>query len=208
MDNDLKEFIDRYIGRGFGSMNKNDFEVEIFHYLLKTNYFKSLKEYDISIQLKIPQSKVKRLKYEADLKFPKENKDEMIKDILDNAKISFDRKCLVLSIEDEIIRKYLDCEIKKHNGYSDLSFNTELMRLDFEDYIYLVDKIEGGKRVDEIKGKLESWFLSKENGDKEKLKKIRFKDLFFEFVKGFAKGAGVETGKLTIKVLFGTLGII
>ena len=99
MDNDLKKFIDRYIERGFGSMNKNDFEVEIFHYLLQTNYFESTKDYEISRQLRIPQSKVKRLKYESELKYPEKNQDEKVKEILGNAKIYFDRECIVLSIE-------------------------------------------------------------------------------------------------------------
>ncbi|MBO7132761.1 MAG: hypothetical protein J6W06_01190 [Bacteroidales bacterium] len=190
MDNDLKKFIDRYIERGFGSMNKNDFEVEIFHYLQKNGYFKSQTDYDISIQLRMPQSKVKRLKYESSLKFPDDNKDEKIKKILGKAKIYFDRECLVLSIEDELIRKHLDCEIKKHNSYSDLSFNTELLRLSFEDYIYLVGKFEGESKVEEMREKLTSWLNGKEEKERAKIKKTGFKDLFFEFAKGFANGAG------------------
>ncbi|MBR5982941.1 MAG: hypothetical protein IK025_04365 [Bacteroidales bacterium] len=190
MDNDLKKFIDRYIERGFGSMNKNDFEVEIFHYLLQTNYFESTKDYEISRQLRIPQSKVKRLKYESELKYPEKNQDEKVKEILGNAKIYFDRECIVLSIEDELIRKHLDCEIKKHNSYSDLSFNTELLRLNFEDYIYLVGKFEGKNKVEETKKKLETWLNAKDDKEKAKIKKTGFKDLFFEFAKGFANGAG------------------
>ena len=171
-------------------MNKNDFEVEIFHYLQKNGYFKSQTDYDISIQLRMPQSKVKRLKYESSLKFPDDNKDEKIKKILGTAKIYFDRECLVLSIEDELIRKHLDCEIKKHNSYSDLSFNTELLRLSFDDYIYLVGKFEGESKVEEMREKLTSWLNGKEEKERAKIKKTGFKDLFFEFAKGFANGAG------------------
>ncbi len=205
MDNDLKKFIDRYIERGFGSMNKNDFEVEIFHYLLQTNYFESTKDYEISRQLRIPQSKVKRLKYESELKYPEKNQDEKVREILDNAKIYFDRECIVLSIEDELIRKHLDCEIKKHNSYSDLSFNTELLRLNFEDYIYLVGKFEGKNKVEETKKKLETWLNAKDDKEKAKIKKTGFKDLFFEFAKGFVNEAGSVTANL---VFNGMLGII
>lgn len=205
MDSDLKKFIDRYIKRGFGSMNKNDFEVEIFHYMQKNDYFESQTDYDISIKLRIPQSKVKRLKYESGLKFPDDNKDETVKKILGNAKIYFDKECLVLSIEDELIRKHLDCEIKKHNSYSDLSFNTELLRLNFEDYIYLVGKFEGKNKVEETKKKLETWLNAKDDKEKAKIKKTGFKDLFFEFAKGFVNEAGSVTANL---VFNGMLGII
>lgn len=205
MDSDLKKFIDRYIERGFGSMNKNDFEVEIFHYLLQTNYFESTKDYEISRQLRIPQSKVKRLKYESELKYPEKNQDEKVREILDNAHIFFDKECLVLSIEDELIRKHLDCEIKKHNSYSDLSFNTELLRLSFEDYIYLVGKFEGENKVEEMKKKLERWINAKGDEEKAKINKTGFKDLFFEFAKGFVNGAGNTTANL---VFNGILGLI
>ena len=66
--NDLNQIIDRYLKRGFGSMNKNDFEVWIFYFLLH-NQLKGMGNYDISLELRIPESKVKRLKYEAELKY-------------------------------------------------------------------------------------------------------------------------------------------
>lgn len=65
---DLKTVINKYLTRGFGSMNKNEFEVWIFHYLL-SNRFINENNYDISIQLRIPETKVKRLRYEAELKY-------------------------------------------------------------------------------------------------------------------------------------------
>lgn len=66
----LNEVISKYIEKGFGSMNKNDFEVWIFHYLLE-HELQGKKNYEISIGLKIPKSKVKRLRYEAELKYSK-----------------------------------------------------------------------------------------------------------------------------------------
>ena len=49
-------------------MNKNDFEVAIFNYLItKDENFIGKSSYELSIALKIPISKIKRLKYEAEL---------------------------------------------------------------------------------------------------------------------------------------------
>lgn len=58
---ELRSVINEYLSRGFGSMNKNDFEVWIFNYLLQER-LKGKSNYDISIELKIPEQKVKRLK--------------------------------------------------------------------------------------------------------------------------------------------------
>ena len=60
--NELASAISKYLERGFGSMNKNDFEVWIFHYLLQ-NELNGKSNFDISVELRIPEQKVKRLKY-------------------------------------------------------------------------------------------------------------------------------------------------
>ena len=85
----IKDFIKEvYLERGFGTMNKNDFEVFIFNEIVKDpqgilEFSKKDKDdkplkpsnYDLSILLKIPESKVKRLAYEADLKYGAENRE-------------------------------------------------------------------------------------------------------------------------------------
>lgn len=62
------DVIDQYLAKGFGSMDKHDFEVWIFNYLLQSR-LKGMSDYDISIMLRIPESKVKRLKYDASMKY-------------------------------------------------------------------------------------------------------------------------------------------
>ena len=64
---ELEKALDVYLNRGFGSMNKNDFEVFIFSQLLDKRFL-GYNDYKISIELKIPISKIKRLRYEASLK--------------------------------------------------------------------------------------------------------------------------------------------
>lgn len=66
----MKKIIESYLERGFGSMNKNDFEVFIFSWLIQNHSdYVNTTDNEISWQLKIPESKVKRLRYEAELKF-------------------------------------------------------------------------------------------------------------------------------------------
>lgn len=63
----IGDVLQAYVERGFGSMNKNDFEVWIFSQLMDGE-LKGKSNYDISTLLRMPESKVKRLAYEALLK--------------------------------------------------------------------------------------------------------------------------------------------
>ena len=64
----LQILIDQYIERGFGSMNKNDFEVFIFGQMLEMPSYKGKTNYELSLLLRIPESKIKRLRYESSLR--------------------------------------------------------------------------------------------------------------------------------------------
>ena len=66
-------FIQKYLQRGFGSMNKNDFEVFIFNEIITDTNYAGMNDYGLSVTLAIPQSKVKRLRYEANLKYGQNN---------------------------------------------------------------------------------------------------------------------------------------
>lgn len=186
----LEPFIDNYIKRGFGSMNKNDFEVEIFHYLMENGYFSSNNDYDISTELMIPQSKVKRLKYEAKLKHPQTNNVENdLENILKNAQIITNKDVIVISIEDELTRKFVDSEIKKSYGFIDTSFNAELVKIKYDDYALLVKKFLGKDIDAELKKKYDS-----KDEDYKNTHEFIASEILFEI----AKGAANELGKLII----------
>ena len=45
-------FLSMYLQRGWGSMNKNDFEVYIFYCLLQDDEYRNLNDYELSVKLK------------------------------------------------------------------------------------------------------------------------------------------------------------
>ena len=65
----MEKILENYLKRGFGTMTKNDFEVAIFHYLLQDSQYADLSNYEMSRKLRIPESKVVRLRYEESLKY-------------------------------------------------------------------------------------------------------------------------------------------
>lgn len=140
----LDDILSAYIERGFGSMTKNDFEVWIFHRLLSGRlYGKTNRE--ISIELRIPDAKVKRLRYEADLKWGNPSDDSSYHDALVNvikkAKLVKNRTQILLVIEDTALLKYLDAKMKSANIAWDKSFNTENIYIDFTQYDTFCKKV-------------------------------------------------------------------
>ena len=99
----MNDWLKKYLERGFGSMNKNDFEVFIFSELLKSK-LKSMSNFDISVCLKIPESKVKRLKYEASLRYPEKelNLKKYAKKALEN--VTIESNHIRFSVEDTMLK--------------------------------------------------------------------------------------------------------
>ena len=189
---DLNQIIDRYLKRGFGSMNKNDFEVWIFYFLLH-NQLKGMGNYDISLKLRIPESKVKRLKYEAELKYGSlqevsEYKDEL-NVVLSKAVFKKDGESIQFVIEDIHLRRYLDSVLKKDGRFSNTSFNAEIVSVNIEDFEFLIKRLWPKNEVDELLNKA-----------KKKLKKndVTIKDI----IKTFVFSAAKETGKNIVDLSF------
>ena len=135
---DYDEIIAQYLRRGFGSMNKNDFEVAIFSRLLGTT-LKDCSDYEISRKLRIPQSKVKRLRYEASLHNDDLDYSALFQDVIKRAVIKSNGTKLQFRIADSSLRSYLDDCLKKGGRFFDSSFNSELVVIDSDDFIFLLD---------------------------------------------------------------------
>jgi hypothetical protein len=146
----ISDIVQDYLKKGFGSMNKNDFEVWIFHYLLKENGYASKSDNQISRELKIPESKVKRLRYEADLVYPKDEesfknefyevlKNRVYKQVGDN-KIQF-------VIRDKNLRLYLNDKLESFGSFADSSFNTDIVTVTAQDLVLLISDFEGKKEI-------------------------------------------------------------
>lgn len=138
------EFISRYSKVGFGSMNKNDFEVMIFDLLKKFGNLKGKSNYDISLELQITESKVKKLSYEAELKYNNHDaatfKNDFFK-ILEKSRYKRDTNKVLFSVEDKFLRTSISAKLKELGHFSDSSFNSEIISIDLESFIDLLDYV-------------------------------------------------------------------
>lgn len=198
--NDLKSAIDQYLNRGFGSMNKTDFELWIFNYLLQQMKDKS--NYEISIMLRIPEQKVKKLKYDAWLKYGSPNDEKAFanafQSVLCKAVLKKDGSIVKFVVEDIQLRKYLDSILKKDGRFSDTSFNSEIVSIDADDLEYLMKNI-WPQEWESFDIKAKKCF---------KTDKVTFKTLFNKFTESMADKAGGKVTDLTFKGILYLLNLL
>lgn len=194
---DINEVITKYLNRGFGSMNKNDFEVWIFGQILKMDNYKGKSNYELSIALRIPESKVKRLRYEAalsnlrNIQGEPDYKREIIT-LLENAKLRNDGKKIIFQVEDVLLKSYISSILKKEGRILDSSFNPELVVINVDDFESLVKEIYGEKDIDEI-------LKEAQKLTKDPSKKIQFKEVMGWVVTGAVEGvtSGITSSVIT-----------
>lgn len=126
----------------FGSMNKNDYEVALFTLLLRNGY-SQMSDFDISRELKITETKVKRLRYESNLVYPNnEDLNEQLKNLLNNAKyrMAGSNKIQFL-VKDKMLRSYASKILEEQGGFIDSSFNSDIVSVNPEDMILLLSVV-------------------------------------------------------------------
>jgi len=191
----VADAIQAYLNRGFGSMTKNDFEVWIFYQLL-CGELRGKSNREISIALRIPDTKVKRLRYEADLKWGTPNDDKAYHDALVNviskARLVKDRTQILLVIEDTALLKYLDAKMKNANVAWDKSFNSENIYIDFEQYETFCKEVLTNEYQDTVN------FLKDKFEDQSTLAKFfnKFKDKTYDEVITELVGGAVNAAKV------------
>lgn len=138
-DNVLKECLER-----FGSMNKNDYEVALFYLLLKYQY-EDKSDYDISIAMRIPESKIKRLRYEVGLRYSEdfnaEQYPEKLETLLLNRKYRIHNDRIQFAISDKMFRLYLSDLLMKDGRFADTSFNVNIVSMTANDFLFLLSEI-------------------------------------------------------------------
>lgn len=138
VDKTIGEMLDR-----FGSMNKNDYEVALFNLMLK-NGLHEKSDFSISCLLKIPESKVKRLRYEASLKYPESDaasQEATVKDYLKKCAYQTNGNRILFSIPDKFVRLYLYNKLAELNTFCDSSFNSNIVSVTAPDLTLLVNAL-------------------------------------------------------------------
>ena len=187
-------FLDRYLKRGFGSMSKSDFELLIFDILRVIDSGVHKSNYQWSIDLHIPETKVRKLAYEADLVYHDYDVDALIKKFFtllkqNISKFSSDGKKIQFVVEDRSLRTMLYADLKELGYFADASHNGEIVSVELRAFSSLLMKYYPPEFARQMEARV-----------KESATIIDKTAVLQQFIEGIAKGTG-ETIPIGIKDL-------
>jgi hypothetical protein len=190
----LDQFLSNYLKFGLGSMPKSDIDALVMSLIDRFGYnefgpMAILGNQAVSERLRTPVAKIKKLRYEAALKFGDEVGDQArgrLLAALANASIEPKNDKICLVIEDALAKNWLQGQLKQKQQIFDHPFNTEIIRVSSEGMFHVLDSLFGAKDIEAFKLGYEK---AKSIEDSDQRKKM-FKSIALRFVEGSAKAAG------------------
>jgi len=146
-----EEFLQKYLSDGMGVMSKREIDILVMNLLMKYGDLSTRSNYDLSILLRIPEATIKRLRYEARLRYPPD--EEYIRRefliVLTNAKLELDRNNeksvenmkLVFIMEDNFLRYAIQGRLKERGMFADTSFNTEIVKISCSSLVAVLEEL-------------------------------------------------------------------
>lgn len=193
-----KEFIGKYLHNGFGTMNKGELETLIFHLLRKDESFRKMSIFDLSRTLQIPETKVRKLIYDSDLRYGKTDNEYVVTEFfkyLRQGKFQSESNKIMFPIDNKVVRSAIDDKLRSLGYFSDTSFNRDVFSIQIDAFIELINAYYTKEVKNEILDKCKECI---KNDDKEK---ITFKMILKEFL----HGASHKAGELSVSALFAAL---
>lgn len=187
-------FFENYLKFGLGSMPKSDVDALVMYIVDEYGYLaseplKHLSNQAVSERLKTPITKIKKLRYDAALKFGGDvEKNAKLKLLVSLSKATFDlddeKICLI--IEDSLAKNWLQGQLKNHQHYFDNSFNSEIIKISALGLIDVLEKVFQGQNISSFKSKYKS---AKETQSSDERKQA-LKDFTIDLAKSIASGLG------------------
>jgi len=201
------EFLEKYLMFGLGSMPRADIDALVMHLLDRYGYegcgaLAPLSNQEVSERLRTPVSKVKKLRYEAALKFgdsvEEQAKGRLLAALSDAILEPHDEKvCLV--IEDTLAKNWLQGQLKSHRQIFDHSFNSEIIKVPAKGLFVVLDALFDKQQTAVFR---DAYAEAKTNKDS-----VQRVQAFKEMAKNFAEGAANAAGGIVVSVLRLHLGL-
>jgi hypothetical protein len=182
-----KEFLEHYLHNGLGSMPKADIDALVMHLIDTQGTHRDCEplqgksNQEVSELLKTPVSKIKKLRYEAALKYGEDaGKRAKALFLVAIACACFEESegkiCII--IESQLVKNWLQGQLKKEGVFYDNSFNSEVIRIKPKELFGVLNQLFGEEPGD-VK-ELEKQFNKK-----------NLKNNLFYYAKRVAEAAGV-----------------
>lgn len=202
-----KEFLDHYLRLGLGSMPKTEIDALVMHLLDcygldGSGPLGGYSNQTVSERLKTPVAKIKKLRYEAALKFGGRIEDQAIGRLLaalSRATLEPDGEKICLIIEDALAKNWLQGQLKIHQQIFDHSFNTEIVKVAASGLFQVLGSVFDKAELDA--------FVAGYEQAKQKSGAAERKKLFKSVAKKFAEAAAQKAGSGVVAVLKAQIGL-
>lgn len=189
-----QEFLESYLRLGLGSMPKSDIDALVMHLLDQYGRDGSgplaiHSNQTVSERLKTPVSKVKKLRYDAALKFGGRIEDQAMGRLLaalSSATIEAEGEKICLIIEDSLAKNWLQGQLKIYQQIFDNSFNTEIVKVSASGLFQVLQTVFNKAEIDKFMAGYEQAKSKKNTEEKKKF----FKGVAMKFAEGAATAAG------------------
>lgn len=193
------KFITRLLENGFDFLSEKELKIYILHLLLEDGQFINVDGdmdfHEISLALKISETKVRNLVYEVELKYTNNhNFIEQLILIIEKGKYETTDGKVKFAVHNPLVKQYFEYEIRKLDGVSDGSFAKHIVTISTGTFEKLLLQLYGdSKKADEIIAELPENMKEKIT-NKESLIKV--------FVKEFGISFTSTSGSRSANLLF------
>lgn len=197
------KFISKLLDNGFDFLKEKELKVYILYLLLEDGQFVNehgeIDFHEISLALKISETKVRNLIYEVELKYKNNiNFIEKIIELIEKKKFEIDGDKIKFAVHNPLLKQYFEYEIRKLGAISDGSFAKYIVTISKSTFEKLLLKLYGNS--DNIKETL--GYFPEEKREELKNKESFFREFVKEFFMEFGKGFGNESGKRSASIIF------
>ena len=149
----ITEFFEFYTTPAFGARSKSEIDLKVFELLGKCGYIDD-DYYNVSRKLKITPTRAKNLILDAKLRAESQlNTEEMYNHFLEKIKElgyktdSRNNSIIIFSLPDMLLREYLKFKLRTVGKIWDSSFNSELVRVSVDDFLYIVSDADLKRKI-------------------------------------------------------------
>lgn len=201
----LDDFMEVYMDKGFGLMNKTEIETLMYH-VFKKHGLLTGKCFEDSFKLQIPEAKARKLIYDSQVKYAGRNEDELtaylrksVGNCLTHAFLSKSGKEIRFAIEDRYLRVALNAKLRANHYFADTSFNKDIISLDENAFREMILILVPNFQKDDVLERLNAVDLTKETKEKKDAKEI-VKDFIKEIVVQGAVDGLKQIGNMMISL--------
>jgi hypothetical protein len=201
---DSKEFCSsllvEFLAGGLGRMQKRDIDILVLHLLIRDGQYSFPRDiFKAARELKLTETRIRNLYQEVQLRYQPLGEDQAkaaLVELIKNGAFELKGKRFVFVVRNPMLGQYFQEWVASVNGFTDSSFNPNLVSISKDVFSKVLDKISI-KEIGNFPDEVESF---NEQSNRPGVLKL--------FIEEFAKSAGSEAGKMSVKALAIALGVI